>query len=122
MWENGVDLISLITLPFTSVMVKLVTWSTPAWSFLTAELLSSVTTASTAAAVTAVVKLRLWLPRLTLLSPRWSVVRTKLSDTRARRWRAVGWSCLFAATSLPCARPLGYSGDGAIEERAAGSV
>lgn len=73
MWEDGVDLISLITLPFTSVMVKLVVWSTPAWSLLTAELLSSVTTASTAAAV---VELRLWLPRLTLLSPRWSVVRT----------------------------------------------
>lgn len=109
---------NLTRLPFTSVMVKLLTWAAlSAWSFLTPERLSFVTTASTATSVTAVVKLWLWPPRLILVSP--PVVRTELSDTTARR-------CLLAATSLSCARPLGSSGGeamvGAIGERAAGSV
>lgn len=103
-------------------MVKPVTWSTlSAWSFITRALLSSIATA-----VTAVVKLRVWLPCLTFLSPQWSVFRTQRCTRRARRWLVVPWSRLSAAASLPCPMSPGSSGGeaevGAVEEWTSGCV
>lgn len=112
MREDGVDLVWLASLPFTSVMVKVLTRAAlPACSFLTPDLLSFVTATS----ATAVVKLWPWPPRLTPVSPPPSVFRTELRE-------AAAGCCLCAAASLSRARPLGSSGGGAIGERAAGSV
>lgn len=128
MREDEIDRAQLTASPFTPVMGKLVTQSTlSARSFITPALPGSITTALTMAALPAVVKLRVWLPRLTCLSPVWSVFRTKRCDRGTRRWLAAGrrhLSAAAAAASLPYPRPPGSSGGeaevGAVEERTVG--